>query len=105
MVYFNVSNGNSHLFKFSVFVNSGEYVLDDSDSLLLGCTDSCYEVVNVMLKKAGNVIHEGRGQIYPVSRPTEVVYNSFLALSCEVYPCVVKINATLSYGGEMTLFL
>lgn len=72
---------------------------------MLGCPDSCYEVVTVLMQSRGNVIHEGRGQIYEVDRPDNVAYNSFLGLQCESYPCHVKINATLPYGGEMSLFL
>ena len=52
-----------------------------------------------MLDSEGNVIHEGMGEIYQVGEEGKAVYNSFLHLSCEKYPCVKEVNATLPYGG------
>lgn len=50
VVYLNISSGDTpNNFKFSVYVNSGDYLLNDKDPLLIGCIDSCYEIVSVQL--------------------------------------------------------
>lgn len=97
----NISNGDSsnNNFKFSVYINSGDYVLNDKDPLLIGCVNACYEIVTVALEAQSNVIHQGRGSIYSITAPSIVASNTFLKLSCESYPCTAKINATLLYGG------
>lgn len=86
-------------FKFSIYINSGEYYLDDKDPLLLACQESCYELVTVALKEKSNIIHQGRGTIYELSNPNIVVSNRYLELSCSSYPCATKVNATLAYSG------
>jgi hypothetical protein len=57
------------------------------------------------LKESANVIHQGRGNIYDLSNPAQGATNNYLNLSCPSYPCTAKINASLPYGGEMTLHL
>jgi hypothetical protein len=58
VVYMNISHDpNLNNFNFGVFVNSGEYVLNDRDPILVGCTDSCFEIINVEIATASNVIH------------------------------------------------
>lgn len=101
VVYLNISNGDvsTNSFKFSVYINSGIYVLDEKDPILIGCTDSCFEIVRVMLKESSNVIHQGRGSITDLSNPSQGAMNNYLNLTCSAYPCVVKINASLPYGG------
>jgi len=42
VLYFNVTNENLRNYKFSVYVNSGEYTLTEKDSVLFGCEDECY---------------------------------------------------------------
>jgi hypothetical protein len=66
VVYLNISNGDvsSSSFKFTVYINSGDYELDDKNPLLVGCADACYELVSVYLKESSNIIHQGRGSIY-----------------------------------------
>ena len=59
----------------------------------------------MQLEQESNVIHEGRGQIYEVGHPENLAYNSFLPLTCSQYPCAKRINATIPYGGAMSIFL
>lgn len=52
VVYFNISQqfvSDNAVFKFSVFVNSGQYLLSEDRPVLIACEDSCYELVNVLV--------------------------------------------------------
>jgi hypothetical protein len=84
VVYLNISNGDvtENNFKFSIYINSGDYFLDDKDPLLIGCLSNCYEIVTVALKNSSNIIHQGRGSIYELSNPTLTASNNYLVLSC-----------------------
>ncbi len=51
-MYFNISQqfvSDNAVFKFSVFVNSGQYLLSEDRPVLIACEDSCYELVNVLV--------------------------------------------------------
>lgn len=61
--------------------------------------------MTISLESESNLIHQGRGYIYELVKPSITASNTYITLSCDSYPCITKVNATLSYSGEMTLYL
>lgn len=79
VVYFNISSTlatSNAQFKFSMYVNSGSYLLTEDKPILISCERACYELVVVMIPKANatvNVIHSGEGTIKVASNTSSKI--------------------------------
>lgn len=67
VVYFNISQhflNDQDSFKFTAYANSGEYLLEKDRPALIACSDTCYELVSVILKSdEARILHSGFGSI------------------------------------------
>ena len=67
VVYFNVSQrfvSGQDMFRFTVYANSGEYLLEEDRPVVIGCLDECYETVSVVIKgEQAKIVHSGSGTI------------------------------------------
>ena len=107
VIYFNVSQLQlKSAFKFSVYVNSGNYLLSEDKPLLIGCDTSCYETVVVNIEKGSTeakIMHSGTGSISLLPGNTQTTKNDVLTLECPAPPCSYTLNASISsyFGGSM----
>lgn len=106
VLYFNVSQAGlakGAVFKFGVYVGSGEYGLEEDRPILIACDKQCYEIVNVLVNStSATILHSGDGRITLLSG-NQTASNSPLTLTCSSPSCTIKLNATLRYGGSMEL--
>jgi hypothetical protein len=106
VLYFNVSQtlpNSRSVFKFSVFVNSGQYLLEEDRPLLVACENMCYEIVSVVVgQSSATILHSGDGSIKLTSTNASAS-NGPLVIPCASPPCQVQLNCTLKYGGTMTI--
>ena len=104
VLYFNISENNiakGGVYKFGVYVGSGEYALQEDQPMLIACQKECYEIVTVnVLTSSANILHTGDGHIMIVGSNT-TVSNGPLLLPCLTKSCTYKLNATMKWGGSM----
>lgn len=105
-LYLNVSNGNSASnFSFSVAASSGEYVLSYDNAIVIACSTACYSLLNATIEIPSRAIVRGKGEIHLADNASQANVKEALQLACEAYPCVLQLNATLDFGGSLSVYL
>lgn len=105
-LYLNISNGNSASnFNFSVSTSSGEYMLTYDNAIIIACNTPCYSIVNTTIEVPSRTIVKGKGEIHLVDNASQTNVKDALQLTCDVYPCMIQVNATVNFGGSISVYL
>lgn len=105
-LFLNISNGNSASnFSFSVTTSSGEYLLYYDNAIIIACNTACYSIINATIEIASRAIIRGKGEIHLADNASQSNVKDALQLTCDTYPCMLQLNATLNFGGSLSVYL